>query len=146
MRALAAAALIAAALPASAQDVSDCDWRTDMRFIAEPWETSSRTFANGDVRLVLLDTYEPAMVPFQIAVISPPHDELGWPQCRVIGAFNEIDFAALTAAYDPAVGLMFSVPVRIYDGMTDSTPRARLGISLNQATGAIMARLDRAGP
>jgi len=146
MRALVAAAFFAAALPAVAQDVSDCDWRADMRFIAEPWETSSRTFANGDVRLVLLDTYEPAMVPFQIAVISPPHDELGWPQCMVIGAFNEIDFAALAAAYDPAVGLIFSVPVKIYDGMTDSTPNARLGFSLNQSTGAVVARVERAGP
>jgi hypothetical protein len=146
MRALAAAAFIAMALPAGAQEVSECDWRTDMRFIAEPWETSTRTFANGAVRLVLLDTYEPAMLPFQIAVISPPLDELGWPQCMAIGAFHEIDFAALAAAYDPAVGLIFSVPVRLYDSMTDSTPNARLGFSLNQATGAIALRVERAGP
>jgi hypothetical protein len=83
------------------------------------------------------------MVPFQIVLISPPYAEEGWPQCRAIGAFHAIDFAALAASYDPAVGLIFSVPVKIYDGTTDTTPSARLGFSLNQATGEIRTAVER---
>ncbi len=49
------------AAPVAAQTVGDCDtWQTSARNLAEPWEANSRTFANGDIRVALLDTIEPA--------------------------------------------------------------------------------------
>lgn len=132
------ATLLLLAAPASALSVEDCDWRTDMRFIAEPWEANTRTFANGAVRLVRIDTWEPAAMPFQIVVISPPYGELGWPQCRAIGAFAEIGFAALDAGYDPVAGLQFTVPVEEWVEDTVTRPRL-LHFTLNQSTGAVTA-------
>lgn len=134
-----AAALLAAAGAARAQSVEDCDWRVDMRFIAEPWEANTRTFGNGDVRLVLIDTYEPAAIPFQLVVISPPWGDEGWPQCKAVGAFAGVDFAGLDAAYDPGVGLLFSLPVTVYEADTGGFADRMLDVTLNQATGAIAA-------
>lgn len=150
MRRLAAALALMAAAPAVGQSVSDCDWRSDMRLIAEPWESATRTFAKGAVRLVLLDTIEPAMTPFQLLVLSPPHDELGARQCKVVHGdhglgFYDMDMGALEAGYDPAVGLMFSLPVAIWGEGHEAPAPATLQFSLNQATGAIAARLGIAG-
>ena len=144
MNTLLAALVAVVAAPAVAQSVSDCDWRTDMRFIAEPWEANTRTFAGGAVRLVVIDTYEPAAAPFQIVVISPPYAEEGWPQCRAIGAFAGVDFGALRAAYDPAEGLSFELPVEEWVEDTVTRP-GRLWFTLNQATGQIEAFAGPAG-
>lgn len=134
-----------AATPAMAQQVTDCDWKARADAIAEPWDTNSRTFSNGAVRLALLDTIEPAAMPFHLLILSPPYDELGARQCVVVSheggmGFYDIDFAALDAAYDPAIGLIFDVPARIW--ISDGNILARrLHINLNQATGEVTAGL-----
>jgi len=132
-----------AGLPAVAQEAVPCDWPARADNIAEPWEENTRTFANGDVRLALLDTFEPAGAPFHILVMSPPYDELGLRQCRTVGlngmGFGGADFGSLEAGYDPAEGLVFTMAVKVYDG-ADFQPRT-LRFTLNQATGAIGAQL-----
>ena len=76
MKALLALAFAAAmAGPAVAQQVRDCDWLASAWNLAEPWEENTRTFANGAVRLALLDAIEPGAVPFHLLVLSPPWDE-----------------------------------------------------------------------
>ncbi len=79
-------------------------------------------------------------------VLSPPVDELGGRQCRVIGlesgfGFAGLNFPDLEAGYDPSVGLVFSVPVSIFDrGKGQILPRV-LDFTVNQATGHIGANL-----
>ena len=121
-----------------------CDWQSSARNIVEPWDENARVFANGDVRIVNLDTIEPAIGFAYLMVLSPPRDILGGRQCQVIGAaegigFAGFDFDTLTAGYDPAVGLIFEVVTYAYDPETDTTPRRFLTITLNQATGDISA-------
>ncbi|MAM61892.1 hypothetical protein [Maritimibacter sp. UBA3975] len=145
---LALAALCLTVAPAAAQvAVGDCDWRASAQSVAEPWEANSRTFANGDVRLAKLDVGEPAFGGFFLLVLSPPRDEIGFRQCRVItfpetSGFGGMDFDALEAGYDPSVGLMFTVPVKVFvaSDAVEGQP-ALLRFSLNQATGAISPRL-----
>jgi hypothetical protein len=137
--------LALAAAPAMAQEVGDCDWRARADAVAEPWELNSRTFSNGAVRLALIDTIEPAAMPFHLLVLSPPYDEVGGRQCSVVSyqggmGFYDIDFAALEAAYDPAVGLIFDLPVQIWVSDGNIVVR-RLHVTLNQATGGITASL-----
>ncbi len=144
---LAVLCLLAGLAPAQAQEVSDCDWKTDIQLIPEPWEGNSRSFANGDVRLVKLDLVEPAVTPFELLVLSPPFGDEGLRQCKVITGtddfgFAEISFDALEAGYDPAIGLMFTVPVVIYDAESDFANPSLLRFSLNQATGDIVTRLE----
>jgi hypothetical protein len=144
IRSCAILALCFLASAASAQDVRDCDWHASARNLVEPWSDHTRTFANGKTRLALLDTAgEPAAGSYYLLVLSPPYAELGDRQCRVIGhgaiGFGYIDFENLDAAYDPANGLTFDVPVEIYDGETFVAHH--LTFTLNQSTGEIVTRL-----
>lgn len=134
------------ALPAAAQDVSDCDWRSSARNLFEPWEENTRTFANGNVRLALLDTVEPGAVPVHIMVLSPPYDELGTRQCKLVShaegfGFNDATFDGMTADYDPSIGLIFSIRVYEFDPGTGMGIPRTLRMTLNQATGEITAVL-----
>lgn len=145
------AALALFAGPAVAQEAIDCGWESSAWNIAEPWEENTQTFANGDVRISKLDVGEPAFGGFYLLVLSPPYGELGERQCRVLtfpetSGFGGIDFDQLEAAYDPSVGLMFTVPVQVFVGPDAVGPQpALLRFSLNQATGDIAPRLQLGG-
>ncbi|CUI51989.1 hypothetical protein [Cognatishimia activa] len=132
--------------PSFAQDVAECDWQARADAIAEPWEENTRTFANGDVRLALLDTIEPAAAAYHILVLSPPYDELGTRQCRTVGldgaGFSGIGFESLLADYDPEIGLIFGLRVQYLDGATSDFVKGDLVFTLNQATGDIEAFLE----
>ena len=135
--------LAALAAPAGAQEAVPCDWAARADGIVEPWEAHTATFANGDVRLALIDTVEPAAGAFHLLILSPPLNELGERQCRTLGmagmGFAGLDFATLEAAYDPARGLVFTMAATRYDG--EAVVPAMLEFSLNQATGAVHAVL-----
>ncbi|MDO9639515.1 MAG: hypothetical protein Q7J44_13335 [Pseudotabrizicola sp.] len=144
--AAAVALSLALGLPATAQDVADCDWRGAAQAIAEPWEDNTATFANGAVRLAVMDVMEPAAAAYHLLILSPPHAELGERQCRVMSAQGSFGFAGLsvlgaTATYDPATGLTVTLPAKRWsdgDVFTDTA----LHVTINQATGAITGRLD----
>ncbi|MCR8549382.1 hypothetical protein M4578_16240 [Salipiger sp. P9] len=140
-------ALIALATPLAAQEVLPCEWQARANAIAEPWEQNTRTFANGAVRLAVLDTIEPAAGAFWLLILSPPYNELGDRQCRVVGynggGFSGMSLADLGASYDPARGLTFTLPVQLYNQATAGFGRAALSVTVNQATGAVTPRLAR---
>lgn len=141
-------ALLPVAAAASAQTVVDCDWRASAHAIVEPWEENTSTFSNGAVRLVHLDTTEPIVGAASIVVLSPPYDELGFRQCKVVTLNEDIGFArvywpSLSAGYDPARGLLFDVNVDVYDPATEQYPTVGLSFSLNQSTGVIVPVLGK---
>lgn len=147
VRFLTAASLVVSATASMAQEVTECDWRARADAIVEPWTEFTRTFANGDVRLALLDTVEPAAAAFHILIISPPYDEIGVRQCVTLGlggglGFSGVTFEALDAAYDPSVGLIFEVPVSELDQSTGDFATRSLLFTLNQATGEIDGWLE----
>lgn len=147
MRAPFIAASLLFAAPVAAQTVEPCDWRASAAAIAEPWQDNTRTFSKGAVRLALLDTIEPAAGAFHVLVLSPPYSELGDRQCRVVSfdggmGFGNLTFSALEAGYDPAIGLMFSLPGTIFLPEDAFQNSVMLRFTLNQATGAIDARID----
>ncbi len=136
--------LLALASPAAAQSVSNCDWQASAQAIAEPWEENTRTFANGRVRVAVLDTIEPAIGFAWLLVLSPPFSELGDRQCKVVGASEDIGFAGLffdtlTSSYHPQTGLTLSVEARFYDAKVDGFSRKPVVVTLNQSTGAMTA-------
>ncbi|MEM6727428.1 MAG: hypothetical protein AAF618_02900 [Pseudomonadota bacterium] len=143
--AAAASAAVAFALPAAAQEVADCDWRARADAIVEPWDQNSRRFANGDVRVALMDVIEPAAGALHILVLSPPFDELGGRQCKVISwqgtlGFSGARFGDMLASYNPARGLTLGMDVQIPTPEGGFAPRY-LELTINQATGFIDARL-----
>lgn len=152
MKALSLCALVAlvAAVPLSApaQVVADCDWIASPANIAEPWDQNSRTYANGAIRVALLDTGgEPVCCSAHLLILAPSggQDEPVYRQCRVASAgagtgFFSIDVPGIAASYDPAKGLLLSVPVgHWHQGMESGQPAIpdRMEIRINQASGEV---------
>lgn len=148
MRVQAAALGMALALasPVTAQEVAECDWRAAAQAIAEPWEDNTATFANGAIRLAVMDVQEPAAGAMHLLILSPPRNELGERQCRVMSASGSFGFAGLsvtgaTARYDPATGLTVALPAKRWSE-GDVYSDAVLRVTINQASGAISGVLE----
>ena len=149
MRNAVAAALCFLPLNATAQIITECDWAANPANIFEPWEEHSRTFANGAIRVALLDTGgEPACCARHLLILSPSGngaDEPIFRQCRVASAqvnsgFYDIDVPGISASYDPAKGLLLSVPVgHWHEGIDSGRPPIveRMEIRINQSTGLV---------
>ena len=135
-------AVIAAPQVTVAQAISDCDWRSEARFIVEPWEENSRSFANGNVRLTRINAREPVPGPLYLMVQWRSDPVTDWSECRLIGwtqaqGFAQLEFAALSASYDPAKGLTFTLPGLFYleeEGFSNSV---LIALTLNRATNKV---------
>lgn len=135
--------------PAAALTTIDCTgWQASARNIPEPWEAHTRTFANGNIRVALLDTIEPAAGAFYLMVIAPPRDELGSRTCVIVAegdgstGFAGLQFDLLGAGYDPANGLTLRLPVKRFAPATGGFDPAILAVTINQATGEITPRFE----
>jgi len=136
-------ALMGAALPGRAQSISQCNWVASAANLVEPWGDNSRTFANGAVKIALLDTFEPACCSFHLLVLSP--DPEISRACHVVSVspgtgWGNIHFMKQKASYDPALGLRVNVLVDKYDaqtGVINPALRQTLGVRINQATGLV---------
>lgn len=129
--------------------VEECGWVGSPANILEPWDRFSRTFANGAIRVAQLDTGgEPVCCAQHLLVLAPSgngSDGPVWRQCLVVSAdsgqgFYEVDVAGITASYNPAKGLLLSVPVADWsDDLPDGAPPVfrPIGVRINQATGVV---------
>ncbi len=120
---------------AAAQVVGDCDgWVASARNV--DWTEPTRTFAEGAVRLVQLDTEEPAAAAFHVMVTYPDPEEM-FLDCRLISAGEGVGFPSLSvekafATYDPARGLTLEVP-----GLTIDGDALLVTFTVNRATGEV---------
>lgn len=131
------------------QVVSGCDWIANPANIAEPWAEQSRTYANGAIRVALLDTGgEPVCCSAHLLVLAPsaPGDGPVHRQCFVVSGapglgFYSIGIAGIDASYDPAQGLLLSVPVfHWHQGVELGQPgiAERMELRINQALGSVV--------
>lgn len=140
----AGAAFVAAALPATATQVRECDYAASVRTIVEPWERNTKGFYNNDVRVALLDTGgEPVCCSQHLLVLLP--DRGGPPGmdegrlCRIVGdreamGFLGIEFERMRSRYDQR-GLLLEFPVHIYgDGISNRTGVARVRVNVERGT------------
>lgn len=138
---------------AIAQMVSGCvtengdSYQTSARAIVEPWEENSRAFANGNVRLAYLDTEEPANASAYLLILTPPYDEVGSRQCKIVSmldglGFAGIEFGGMVAAYDAAIGLTFEMHVSRYVADSAAYRSDLLWVVVNQATGSVTAAFE----
>ncbi len=133
-------------LPAAAQEVRDCDELASVASIAEPWADNTRTFANDRVRLVVIDTLEPAAAAFHLVVLSPPYDAVGDRQCKMVSLAETLGFAGLslsrlTSSYDPALGLKWQMDATVFDPNSSDFMQRILNVTINQSSGEITAEL-----
>lgn len=142
MRYILLALTIFFAAPATAQVASGCDWRARADAIVEPWEDNTATFANGAVRVALLDVAEPAAAAYYLLILHPPVDSVAGRTCTVIGlsenlGYSAIFFNELEALYDAAVGLTFLIPAISHLPEEDFHYSVLLSIGVNQASGEV---------
>ena len=132
------------ATTAVSQSINTCDYIASAENVVEPWENNTRTFANGNIRIALLNTGgEPVCCANHLLIVSP-HPEHG-KGCHVLSnaegyGYREVEFEAITSRYEPGVGIMLDIPVGDFDpdtGGVDSRSRRVVRVQINQATGDV---------
>lgn len=143
-----AATAVFSTTSANAQSLSDCDdWRSAVLGIAEPWEANTKTYADGTVRLVIMDVGEPVLGSFRLLILTPPTDaNPDARQCQVMSPDPDLGFAGLsfdgvTDSTDPT-GLTVLIPAKRWIAETDTYGDAILSVTVNATDGAIAASLD----
>lgn len=111
--------------------------------IRMPMDEGVRLYANGNVRLIWLDTEEPACCSSHLMVAMAKPDEPG-QVCRVFSmpggeGFRGMDLAGAEASYDPKRGLLVGTAVNTWRG--DGAGLAFLMVLINQGKGTIDAQL-----
>lgn len=135
MRKLFCTVLCLLAAPLHAQQVGTIDtWQANARNV--DWSEPSRTFANGAIRLILLDTVEPGAAAYHL-MVTFPDVEGQYLDCRLISAVDGLGFASLApsralAKYDATRGLTVTVP-----GLTVEGDAILLTFTVNRATGRL---------
>ena len=142
-------AVVAALLPQTllAQTLVECDdWRSHAANIAEPWEDNTRTYAEGAVRVTVMDAYEPAAGAFHLLILSPGADEFDFRQCKVMSFDGGTGFAGLnmegTTAQQDAAAVSLTMPATRWLMETDTFTDAVLTVKIDLAGGEITGRLD----
>lgn len=141
-----AVAVSASVLATSAvsETIVACDYIASAANIEEPWENNTRTYANGDIRIALLNTGgEPVCCSNHLLIVSP-NPEYG-KGCHVLSdaegyGFREVEFKAITSRYEPGTGIVLDVPVGDFDpdtGGVASRSRRVVRVQINQATGDV---------
>lgn len=139
-------------LPATGQVVTDCyqegqgNYLTDIRVLAEPWESNTRVFANGDVRIAILDTWDPANFAVHLMVLFLPSDwiEAEGRACRIVSdanglGFHQMDLTEMNARYDPASGLVLTIPTERHGLANPDVAHGTLEVVINRATNQVGA-------
>jgi len=113
--------------------------------IVEPLSESSRTYGNGRIRILHLDTGgEPACCSSYLAILAPdPTNELGNRQCKLLTAdsvgagFMDLSVDEVKSSYDKSSGLLLKIPVERYESADGSGRESLVSIRINQSTGKI---------
>ena len=129
---------------AQAQTVAECDVRSMSEFLVEPWEHYSHSFSNGLVRLAVLNTNEPAAGAEHLLILSPPFDDMGNRQCRIVSHTDGMGFAGLyfrdmEVVQDAAPGLSVTIPAQGFDLARGFAQAGMLTVTLDQVTGDVTA-------
>lgn len=135
-------------LGAAAQVVRDCAdaprHLSAVHAMAEPFADNTRTYANGAIRLVVIDTVEPACCTHHLVVLHPDADGM-FRQCSLVSlgnasgadAWSFVDLKRARASYDAQLGLKITLPASLYDFNTGGSVPTAFAIRVNQATGRV---------
>lgn len=126
---------------AGAATLRDCEtFEANARNLVLPAEEGVRTFADGAIRFLLLDTGgEPACCSMHLLVSLPasegPGDVCGLISNEGTFGYQDIALREARARYDPSVGLTVEVPATVY-GDADGTG-VTVVVTVDQAAGTI---------
>ncbi|ABD53435.1 hypothetical protein [Jannaschia sp. CCS1] len=137
---MALGATLLCANPVSAFVTAPCGPEFSPLTITEPWEESSRTFAEGAIRIfeIFIDPNVASGAALGILHPNAPGSD-SYRTCTAIYAGDQFRYFAqafvadATAVYDASVGLIITVPVAFADG----NGPVMLRFAVNQATGVV---------
>ncbi|BDW86883.1 hypothetical protein MACH21_30600 [Roseicyclus marinus] len=127
------------------QAIRPCEGLIDITMISEPWDSYSRSYAEGAIRLFEAYVAPTMAAGAVIGILHPlPGDPYPTRVCTAVlhadpanPFFAEALVSRTTASYDPARGLTLRVPVSFPDFRQ---PIPAVEITINQATGQVSAR------
>ena len=139
------ACLALSTVAAAANSIRSCDtWEANARNIVLLPEPAIRSYANGNIQLLHLDTGgSPACCSSHLMVLmAAPEGE--YYDCSLISFDDRDGFAWITlsetlSTYDPASGLLLEVPARIYLPEESFTNGGYITLLINQGTGDMQA-------
>lgn len=137
--------------PLAAQSLRECTtFEANARNIYGPYSETIREYANGAIRVIALDTAEPACCSFHVLVAHPAEDG-PYPTCTLISHDSQTGFGALfmdriEASYDPATGLTVTLPTGRWDEAAGIMHEETLAFTVNQAAGTVTLVPPRATP
>ena len=121
-----------AAMPLFAQQVQDCAAANAPTYpqlasaIAEPWEANTRRFADGQVRLAVMDSHQAGLAAYWLLVLfSPSEEEADQLSCALISN-DEFGFSGITLegveVQESPLGPVISVPTRFLNPTDSAIP------------------------
>jgi hypothetical protein len=135
------ASLLLATTPAMAADIRSCEgFEVSASNLIFPVEENVRSFANGDIRVIGLDTGgEPVCCSSHVMVLLPSPEDPG-DICVLVSAegtngWYSVSVGATKADYDAETGLTLRIPVGVYNG-AGSDPDT-LTLVINQPRGTV---------
>ena len=140
---IAPALVWATAVVAQPRGPVDCEEAGAGLWSIAPGEDGSglRSFYNGQVTVVALNLIEPAAAPGGVAIVMPGverDDEPTSPACWAFTGFDWVEVGAATAEYDPAQGLLLTLPISRWDEERQrSVPAAPLRIRIDLRRGQV---------
>jgi len=136
--------------PLAAQQVQPCEsggvfpYETTALAIAEPWEANTRSFSEGQVRLTVMDTYEPALGALYLMVIFEPLDRAAdFRTCVLVSngfmGFPNMTLDGLQARELEGQGMMFLVPTTFYNPTDDEFEYGNLEVVVDRLALSVTA-------
>jgi len=132
---------------AEAQQVRPCfegqniPYQVSAAVVAEPWEANTRSFADGDIRIVVMDTYEPALGAYYLMVLFWGNED--FRECRLVShaevGFVGMTLDGMTSAYDATRGLVLRVPTDFYNPAEGMKESGSLEVVINRQTAEVSA-------
>ena len=134
---------------ASAQRVQPCfdgariPYRATAEAIAEPWAENTRSFADGKVRIAVMDTGEPAYGAYYLMVMYWAGGENEVRTCDLVSQ-GELGFVGMTlngmeASYKAGLGLVFKVPTTFYNAVEDEFEEGFVEVVVDRAANIVTA-------
>ena len=114
----------------------------DFRALDGSFPDNTRSFANGEVHVALLNNGSHSVPSHGLVIWHPPRyfegqvGEFGIRECHVVQSFFGIDWEGLTATYDPTLGLQLHTHVWItHEGLY--LYKKPMTIRIHQGTGEV---------
>ena len=132
---------------AYAQRVQPCfdgariPYRATAEAVAEPWEENTRSFADGKVRIAVMDTGEPAYGAYYLMIMYWAGGEMR--TCELVSQ-GDVGFVGMTlngmeASYKAGLGLVLKVPTSFYNPVEDAFEDGAIEVLIDRAANSVTA-------